>query len=680
MMMRNQLCWNDSDKKGERDRLGRSHRRLADGIGAADGKPTDAFAGRSDCSARRRPERARRALSPNRLKLLRLKITFAAFLMAGLIGSASAHDLSHASVHDTVAQIIKRMQRELPLEQLVALNTQKAEAFLTAEEREALGSAHIRFRVNVPVTVTVLRDMSLGSEPFWLRERGFSTNGLKFQFARRDFDAWEKTFPAGEIGLGIHNLTGSGNHYLVLLRAQRGSDTVKVTDLYPGRLRSVRCNSNVEPYVDNPLVLTNVPAALEGQWLIQTSTDSEEDARLVNVFSKTQYPSTNRPEHVVLTWSDNPRTTQTIQWRTSSQIKRGFIRYQEKPAAGLHASLIPSSGAGLTLTSEAPIKRAKTEKLSTPKLLNDPLIHRHTVVLKGLKPATAYVYSVGDGSRDGWTEPAEFITAPSDVVPFSFIYMGDAQNGLDRWGVLLRNAFHARPDAAFYLMAGDLVNRGAERWDWDSFFENAKGVFDRRTLVPVLGNHEYQGGEPVLYLAQLALLRNGPKTIGPERAYAFEYSNAKFIILDSNLGPAKQSAWLEKELANTKAVWKFVSYHHPAYSSGGNRDNAELRDTWTPLFDRYHVDLALQGHDHAYLRTYPMRGQQRVASTKEGTVYIISVSGTKYYEQQPHDYTEVGLTKLSTYQVLDIQIDGNRLVYRAHDVDGKVRDEFVIQK
>jgi len=247
--------------------------------------------------------------------------------------------------------------------------------------------------------------------------------------------------------------------------------------------------------------------------------------------------------------------------------------------------------------------------------------------------------------------------------------------------VLLHNAFRARPDAAFYLMAGDLVNRGAERWDWDSFFENAKGVFDRRQLVPVLGNHEYQGGsEPKLYLAQFALPRNGPKNFPPERAYAFEYSNAKFIILDSNLAAGKQTAWLEKQLANTKAVWKFVSYHHPAYSSGGNRDNPDVRNLWTPIFDKYHVDLALQGHDHAYLRTYPMRGQQRVATTKDGTVYIISVSGTKHYEQAKHDYTEVGLTKLSTYQVLDIQIAGNRLVYRAHDVDGKVRDEFMIEK
>ena len=56
------------------------------------------------------------------------------------------------------------------------------------------------------------------------------------------------------------------------------------------------------------------------------------------------------------------------------------------------------------------------------------------------------------------------------------------------------------------------------------------------------------------------------------------------------------------------------------------------------------------------------------------------MSGTKYYEQRQNDYAEVGFTRVSTYQVLDIQLDGNRLVYRARDFDGKVRDEFVIEK
>ena len=229
-------------------------------------------------------------------------------------------------------------------------------------------------------------------------------------------------------------------------------------------------------------------------------------------------------------------------------------------------------------------------------------------------------------------------------------------------------------------MAGDLVNRGAERDDWDRLFYNAEGIFDRRQLVPVLGNHEYQGGEPTLYLKQFALATNGPATIGPERAYAFDYSNAQFVILDTNLDPATQTEWLEEQLARSKAVWKFVVYHHPAYSSGGNRTNKEVLELWTPLFDKYHVDLALQGHDHAYLRTYPMKGQKRAGSAKDGTIYIISVSGTKMYAQEKHDYTEFGMSNVATYQVLDIQISGNRLLYRAHDIDGKIRDEFVIEK
>ena len=106
-----------------------------------------------------------------------------------------------------------------------------------------------------------------------------------------------------------------------------------------------------------------------------------------------------------------------------------------------------------------------------------------------------------------------------------------------------------------------------------------------------------------------------------------------------------------------------------------------IRDShWTPLFDKYHLDMALQGHDHAYLRTYPINDQKKAAGPAEGTVYIVSVSGTKFYEQGERDYTEFGLTNVSTFQVLDIQISGNRLVYRSYDGDGKLRDNLIIEK
>ncbi len=593
------------------------------------------------------------------------------FLLAALIGvgfDASAHNGSHASVHDTVATIMERLKREKTAGDLVELTVAQAEGFLTAEEREVLSTEHLRFRVNVPVIVTVVRDATLGKEPFWLPERGFNSTGSNVTLHGRQFDLWEKPFSAGSIGLGVTSLSGKGTHYLVLLKPQTPGTEVKVTSFYPAHLRTTQFVAGVEPFVGQSLQLKTVPPNLQNQLLIRVDPDRNDDARLVSIFSQTRFPAKDKPDQLTLTWSEDPRRTQTIQWRTSTNLQKTFVRYQPRDR-----TTTPHSERFVR-------KQARTEKLPTPNLVNDPLVLRHTAVLKGLKPGTTYLYSVGDGSPEGWTEPAEFTTAPGEAAPFSFVYMGDAQNGLDRWGTLLGNAHRARPDAAFYLMAGDLVNRGAERWDWDSFFEYSKGVFDRRPIVPVIGNHECQGGSPELYLTHFTLPRNGPRGVTPERAYAFEYSNAKFIILDSNVDPAQQTAWLEKQLANTKATWKFVSYHHPAYSSGGNRDNERVRNLWTPIFDRYHVDLALQGHDHAYLRTYPMRGQKRVATTKDGTVYLISVSGTKFYDQPPRDYIEVGFTKVATYQVLDIEILGNRLRYRAQDIEGNVRDEFVIEK
>jgi 3',5'-cyclic AMP phosphodiesterase CpdA len=151
-------------------------------------------------------------------------------------------------------------------------------------------------------------------------------------------------------------------------------------------------------------------------------------------------------------------------------------------------------------------------------------------------------------------------------------------------------------------------------------------------------------------------------------------------MLDSNRSIGEQAVWLEDQLKNTDATWKIAVYHHPAYSSSPNRDNKAVREMWGALFDKYHVDLALQGHDHAYLRTYPMRNQERVETPAEGTVYIVSVSGTKFYEQGEFAYTQFGMTNVATYQVLDIKIDGNRLEYGAFDVEGQSRDTFVIQK
>jgi hypothetical protein len=585
-----------------------------------------------------------------------------------LVPIANSHVGSSPSVHDVVAGVLERIRIELPEDAIRGLTVEAARDLLRGDEREVLSSGHVVFRVDRAVRVTLLCDASLSGEPFWLEERGFRATGESIRRGEAKFDLWERDFEAGEIGLGVNSLGGGGLHYVVLLRSMDSRERPVVDHLYPGQLRAEECRPGVKPYADRDETLDEIPAPYEGCTIVRTLHSRRNDGRLIGLYRWTEHPASERPDQVVLTWSGDPRSSQTVQWRTGLKVKRGWVAFDRKSQT----------------TGRPPWKwkrvKGVSRELEDRLLFNDPVVRRHTVELEGLEPDTTYVYCVGDGSRRGWSEPAEFRTAPEGATPFSFIYMGDAQNGLDRWGTLLRNADRERPDAAFYVMAGDLVNRGNDRDDWDDFFDNAEGIYDRKTLVPALGNHECQGGRPRLYLEQFSLRANGPEGIEPGRAYSFEYGNALFVILDSNLDPAGQSEWLEAQLAGSTATWKFVVYHHPAYSSAPNRDNVKLRGAWGPIFDRHHVDLALQGHDHAYLRTYPMKGERRVDSPKDGTVYIVSVSGTKMYSQDPRDYTEFGMTNVSTYQVLDIQISGDRLVYRAYDLDGKLRDELVIEK
>jgi acid phosphatase type 7 len=597
-----------------------------------------------------------------------LRVISLAIVLAFFVPVASSHVGPHPSVHDTVANILERMKKQLSRAELEKLNVQRIESMLTTKEREVLGTEHLSFRANVPVTVWVVRGPEPAEEVFWLRERGFQKTQVEWLYGTNRLAVWQRSFDAGWIGLGVNSLSGGGTHYFVSISPQREGAQVTLTDLYPGQLRTATVEPGMRPYTDRTETLTNVPPELAGQTLLQTQYARRDAGKLRNVFHWTEQPASERPDHVILTWSGDPKTTQAIQWRTSTKTRRGYVRYQKKSEATPLLKSVPRPREVL----------ARTEKIVDRFTANDPTIHRHAVTLAGLEPGTTYSYIVGSGKL--WSEPAEFTTAPARTEPFSFIYMGDAQNGLDRWGSLLRNAFRERPDAAFYIMAGDLVNRGADRDDWDSLFHNARGIYDRRQLVPVIGNHECQGGHPTLYLKLFELPVNGPENIEKERAYSFEYSNALFVILDSNLDPATQTEWLDRELGRSKATWKFVVYHHPAYSSTPARDNKKLRELWTPIFDKHRVDMALQGHDHAYLRTYPMRDQKRVGSPAEGTVYIVSVSGTKMYKQDPRDYTEFGMTNVATYQVLDIQISGDRLIYRAYDIDGALRDELIIEK
>ncbi len=391
---------------------------------------------------------------------------------------------------------------------------------------------------------------------------------------------------------------------------------------------------------------------------------------------------TAMPDRIVLTWTGDPRTTQAVTWRTSTEVKKGLAQ-------------LTVADAGPDLLSHASLHEGLTQVLITD--LNEA--HFHTVQWRGLKPATRYAYRVGDGTN--WSEWFHFSTASMKPEPFSFVYFGDAQNDIrSLWSRVIREAYLDAPEAKFMIHAGDLINNAESDAEWGEWFGAGSWLNAMIPSVPVPGNHEMAkaaNGERRLshhWCPQFALPLNGPEGLA-ETCYTFEYHNLRLICMNSNEQLDTQTAWLEDVLSRNKSQWTICTFHHPVFSTGKDRDNPELRAAWKPLFDKYRVDLVLQGHDHTYGRTglsvppdpysntNPLAvnnvatGVQTV-EPETGTVYVVSVSGPKMYNNTRYPFMKRVAEDTQLYQV--IHIDGDSLRFEARTAVGELYDSFVLKK
>ncbi len=375
-----------------------------------------------------------------------------------------------------------------------------------------------------------------------------------------------------------------------------------------------------------------------------------------------------RPVRVVLTWRDDPARTQAVTWRTNAPVDEAFAEIAEATATPAFAALARRSPAR---TTAVPLPAGTA--------------YYHEARFTALRPGTLYAYRVGDGST--WSEWFQFQTASVEPAPFSFIYLGDAQHDIrSLWSRAIRAAFMDAPRARFVVHAGDLVSVGESDDQWGEWFGAGSWVNGMVPQVPAVGNHEYSRlnrDDPSqlapLWRHQFALPEDGPEGLS-ESVYSFDYQGARFIVLNS-ADPtriADQAAWLESRLKDNKNRWTIVVFHHPVFSVAPDRDNPELRAAWKPLFDKYDVDLVLQGHDHAYGRgDNLLDGAAR--RDDGGTVYVVSVSGPRMYEvgRQRTWATRTG-ANVQLYQV--VTVSPQALTFEARTVTGQLFDAFEIQK
>ena len=568
------------------------------------------------------------------------------------------------TVMSTIDGIVSRMRAALGEAELLSLDERAVQSFITTEDRKVLATQYWHFEVNVPVVVSVIRDVNQAEVPFWLPAAGFRKTNQRVANEEYQYEVWQQRFGAGRVGLGINGVTQHRPHYFVCVRPQESNAVLKLSHFFPVAQELFEMREGAFIYQDwSELVLTRVPDELKGQTLLPTFRGRAREAQLVHAFRKTPYPSSGQPDQVVLTWSESPRTTQTIQWRSSRAVALGEVRYQEKQAA---------------VTSRWIETAATCQKITDRFLVNDPLIHHFAATLHHLKPATVYVYTVGGTTDDLRSEPAEFTTAPDQPAPFTFAFLSDTHNS-PACGQLLTHALEHFPETAFCTVSGDLVGTGQYRDDWDQLFRHMRNFVRRRPLLPAIGNHDAIDGLGAdLYRSLFGLPTNGPPRLPPEGAYSFPYANALFLILDATSSVADQRLWLEAQLAHTKATWKFVIFHFPPYAP--DDDYPEIIREWCPLFDQYHVDFVLSGHVHHYVRTHPLKQSRPVSSPAEGTIYLVTVAVPSRAQNLPRpSYAAVAEhAGLPLYQIFTI--NGNRLVTRSCDLAGNIRDELAVEK
>jgi 3',5'-cyclic AMP phosphodiesterase CpdA len=182
----------------------------------------------------------------------------------------------------------------------------------------------------------------------------------------------------------------------------------------------------------------------------------------------------------VLSWEEDPASSLSVSWRTDSTV------------TDAKAQIAPALGAPSFYT-KAKTVDAQTQDLHTHKVTGEHVnAQYHSVTFEGLMADTLYAYRVGDGTH--WSEWFHASTASRQPAPFSFVYLGDAQNNVrSHWSRLIRQAYSDAPNIDFMLHAGDLVNHAHRNVEWGHWNDAGGWIQSMVPNVAVPGNHEYAG-------------------------------------------------------------------------------------------------------------------------------------------------------------------------------------------
>lgn len=301
------------------------------------------------------------------------------------------------------------------------------------------------------------------------------------------------------------------------------------------------------------------------------------------------------------------------------------------------------------------------------KKIDDVTYYANKVTATGLLKDTVYYYQYYlDGK---WSKVKSFKTGNADK--FSFMYVGDPQIGASSgqvpsesddkqtaeiaarndafsWNKTLNAALDGHPEIDFIVSAGDQINNTRDDNGQELEYAGLLAA-DAMPCIPfaaTIGNHDSKFANYQNHFNVPNPYKEEQNSTPAGNDYYYSYGDALFIVLNTNnYNCASHEALIKKAIASdSNAKWKIVTFHQDIYGSGldhSDSDGIILRTQLTAIFDKYDIDVVLQGHDHTYSRSYMLSGDG-----KNHTAY--SAENTKKEYTDIKDGQSDDLTALET--------------------------------
>ncbi len=245
-----------------------------------------------------------------------------------------------------------------------------------------------------------------------------------------------------------------------------------------------------------------------------------------------------------------------------------------------------------------------------------------------------------------------------------FVSVADTGTG-DRGQYAVAKAitrYHSQNPFDLVVLAGDNIYNNGEIEKIGAVFERPYQPLLKQDVKfhACLGNHDIRtaNGEHQVQYADCNM---------QGRYYTFRRHPVQFFALDTNVNAdwKTQLPWLEQELSRSDAPWKVVFGHHPVYTSGLYGVNQVFIKNLTPLFQKYRVQLYINGHDHDYERTHPING----------TTYLICGAGAATRPVFHSEWTAHSASRLS-FAALEVYSD--HMIVSGINTDNRVFDQGII--